>query len=114
MEGLLTRRLLHGPRRPCLPPSRRSGKLPRRHGRSWASLDSAPSAARQRKGRPCTPKSSLSWASEDPSSAVLKVKTKPATKAGKREMFGQVVEVKATTSQAGFQVLCNGSLKRSI
>merc|ERR1739838_1085125 len=82
------------------------GKLPRRHGRSWASLDSAPSAARQRKGRLCTPRSSLSWASEGISTEVEDEASDESREEGD-VWQGDGGEGKA--SQEGCQVFCSVS-----
>merc|ERR1711972_616350 len=49
-----------------------------------------------------------------PGLAMLKMKTKPATKAGKREMFGKVVVVKAKPAKKVVKVLPVAALKKSI
>merc|ERR1712218_432328 len=49
-----------------------------------------------------------------PGLAMLKLKTKPATKAGKREMFGQVVVVKAKPAKKVVKCFAVAALKKSI
>merc|ERR1712018_350654 len=49
-----------------------------------------------------------------PGLAMLKVKTKPATKAGKREMFGKVVVVKAKPAKKVVKAFAVAALKKSI
>merc|ERR1712113_543097 len=49
-----------------------------------------------------------------PGLAMLKVKTKPATKAGKREMFGKVVVVKAKPAKKIVKAFAVAALKKSI
>merc|ERR1712079_910811 len=49
-----------------------------------------------------------------PGLAMLKLKTKPATKAGKREMFGKVVLVKAKPAKKVVKCFAVAALKKSI
>merc|ERR1711992_443976 len=49
-----------------------------------------------------------------PGLAMLKVKTKPATKAGKREMFGKVVVVKAKPAKKVVKAFAVAALKKSV
>merc|ERR1712165_609706 len=49
-----------------------------------------------------------------PGLAMLKLKTKPATKAGKREMFGKVVVVKAKPAKKVVKCFAVAALKKSI
>merc|ERR1711920_82324 len=49
-----------------------------------------------------------------PSLAMLKVETKPATKAGKREMFGKVVVVKAKPAKKVVKAFAVAALKKSV
>merc|ERR1711912_159090 len=49
-----------------------------------------------------------------PGLAMLKLKTKPATKAGKKEMFGKVVVVKAKPAKKVVKVFAVAALKKSI
>merc|ERR1711992_345287 len=49
-----------------------------------------------------------------PGLAMLKLKTKPATKAGKREMFGKVVLVKAKPAKTVVKAFAVAALKKSI
>merc|ERR1711971_941698 len=49
-----------------------------------------------------------------PGLAMLKLKTKPATKAGKREMFGQVMVVKAKPAKKVVKAFAVAALKKSI
>merc|ERR1719208_381255 len=49
-----------------------------------------------------------------PGLAMLKVKTKPATKAGKREMFGKVVVVKAKPAKKVVKCFAVAALKKSV
>merc|ERR1712218_698436 len=49
-----------------------------------------------------------------PGLAMLKVKTKPATKAGKKEMFGKVVVVKARPAKKVVKAFAVAALKKSI
>merc|ERR1719433_600191 len=46
--------------------------------------------------------------------AMLKIKNKPATKAGKKEMFGKVVVVKAKPASKVVKAFCVAALKKSI
>merc|ERR1712099_24370 len=49
-----------------------------------------------------------------PGLAMLKVKTKPATKAGKREMFGKVCVVKAKPAKKVVKAFAVAALKKSV
>merc|ERR1712228_138228 len=49
-----------------------------------------------------------------PGLAMLKLKTKPATKAGKREMFGKVVVVKAKPAKKIVKAFAVAALKKSV
>merc|ERR1711953_1019849 len=49
-----------------------------------------------------------------PGLAMLKLKTKPATKAGKKEMFGKVVVVKAKPAKKIVKAFAVSALKKSI
>merc|ERR1712190_68686 len=49
-----------------------------------------------------------------PGLAMLKLKTKPATKAGKREMFGKVVLVKAKPAKTIVKAFAVSALKKSV
>merc|ERR1719245_742468 len=49
-----------------------------------------------------------------PGVAVLKVRTKPATKAGKREMFGKVVVVKAQPARKVVKAQPAAAVKKAI
>merc|ERR1712051_379276 len=49
-----------------------------------------------------------------PGLAMLKIKNKPATKAGKKEMFGKVVVVKAKPASKVVKAFCVAALKKSI
>merc|ERR1712241_1146772 len=49
-----------------------------------------------------------------PGLAMLKLKTKPATKAGKREMFGKVVVVKAKPAKKIVKAFAVSALKKSV
>merc|ERR1712060_267188 len=49
-----------------------------------------------------------------PGLCMVKTRTKPATKAGKREMFGQVVVVKAKPAKTIVKAYCVAALKKSI
>merc|ERR1712008_116876 len=49
-----------------------------------------------------------------PGLAMLKLKTKPATKAGKREMFGKVMVVKAKPAKKVVKCFAVAALKKSI
>merc|ERR1711944_45004 len=49
-----------------------------------------------------------------PGLAMLKLKTKPATKAGKREMFGKVVLVKAKPAKTVVKAFAVSALKKSV
>merc|ERR1739844_414567 len=49
-----------------------------------------------------------------PGLAMLKLKTKPATKAGKKEMFGKVVLVKAQPAKKVVKAFAVAALKKSI
>merc|ERR1711957_517382 len=49
-----------------------------------------------------------------PGLAMLKLKTKPATKAGKREMFGKVMVVKAKPAEKVVKCFAVSALKKSI
>merc|ERR1712050_586261 len=49
-----------------------------------------------------------------PGLAMLKMKTKPATKAGKREMFGKVVVVKAKPAKKVVKAFAVAALKKSV
>merc|ERR1712194_52983 len=49
-----------------------------------------------------------------PGLAMLKLKTKPATKAGKREMFGKVMVVKAKPAKKVVKCFAVSALKKSI
>merc|ERR1711964_424603 len=48
-----------------------------------------------------------------PGLCVLKTRRKPATKAGKREMFGQVVMVKAKPAKTVVKAFAVGALKKN-
>merc|ERR1739840_95122 len=47
-----------------------------------------------------------------PGLCMVKTRTKPATKAGKREMFGQVVVVKAKPAKTIVKAYCVAALKK--
>merc|ERR1719458_1600552 len=49
-----------------------------------------------------------------PGLCMVKTRTKPATKAGKREMFGKVVVVKAKPAKTIVKAYCVAALKKSI
>merc|ERR1712087_693243 len=49
-----------------------------------------------------------------PGLCMLKTRTKPATKAGKREIFGKVVMVKAKPAKTIVKAYCVSALKKSI
>merc|ERR1711950_102115 len=49
-----------------------------------------------------------------PGLTMLKLKTKPATKAGKREMFGKVVVVKAKPAKKIVKAFAVAALKKSV
>merc|ERR1711972_662282 len=49
-----------------------------------------------------------------PGLCMLKMKNKPATKAGKREVFGKVVMVKAKPASKVVKAYCVAALKKSI
>merc|ERR1712154_662627 len=49
-----------------------------------------------------------------PQLCMLKTRTKPATKAGKREVFGKVVMVKAKPAKKVVRAYCAAALKKSI
>merc|ERR1712146_720706 len=49
-----------------------------------------------------------------PGLAMIKTRTKPATKAGKREIFGKVVVVKAKPAKTIVKAYCVAALKKSI
>merc|ERR1712038_130755 len=49
-----------------------------------------------------------------PGLAMLKIKNKPATKAGKKEMFGKVVAVKAKPATKVVKAFAVAALKKSI
>merc|ERR1712232_918868 len=49
-----------------------------------------------------------------PGLCMLKTRKKPATKAGKREMFGKVVVVKAKPATTVVKAYCVAALKKSI
>merc|ERR1711920_778032 len=49
-----------------------------------------------------------------PGLCMLKIKNKPATKAGKREVFGKVVMVKAKPASKVVKAFCVAALKKSI
>merc|ERR1711948_185294 len=49
-----------------------------------------------------------------PGLCMIKTRTKPATKAGKREMFGKVVVVKAKPAKTIVKAFCVAALKKSI
>merc|ERR1712157_119937 len=49
-----------------------------------------------------------------PGLCMVKTRTKPATKAGKREMFGKVVVVKARPAKTIVKAYCVAALKKSI
>merc|ERR1719220_1651199 len=49
-----------------------------------------------------------------PGLCMLKLKTKPATKAGKKEVFGKVVMVKAKPASKVVKAYCVAALKKSI
>merc|ERR1712080_391608 len=49
-----------------------------------------------------------------PGLCMIKTRTKPATKAGKREMFGKVVIVKAKPAKTIVKAYCVAALKKSI
>merc|ERR1711879_748383 len=49
-----------------------------------------------------------------PGICMIKTRTKPATKAGKREMFGKVVVVKAKPAKTIVKAFCVAALKKSI
>merc|ERR1711878_40227 len=49
-----------------------------------------------------------------PGLTMLKLKTKPATKAGKKEMFGKVVVVKAKPAKKVVKCFAVAALKKSI
>merc|ERR1712203_1004586 len=49
-----------------------------------------------------------------PGLCMLKLKNKPATKAGKREVFGKVVMVKAKPASKVVKAYCVAALKKSI
>merc|ERR1712076_195657 len=49
-----------------------------------------------------------------PGLVMIKTRVKPATKAGKREMFGKVQMVKAKPAKTVVKAFCVATLKRSI
>merc|ERR1711979_138374 len=49
-----------------------------------------------------------------PGLCMVKTRTKPATKAGKREIFGKVVVVKAKPAKTIVKAYCVAALKKSI
>merc|ERR1712071_495618 len=49
-----------------------------------------------------------------PGLCMIKTRVKPATKAGKREMFGKVVVVKAKPAKTIVKAFCVAALKKSI
>merc|ERR1712050_463661 len=49
-----------------------------------------------------------------PGLAMIKTRVKPATKAGKREIFGKVVVVKAKPAKTIVKAYCVAALKKSI
>merc|ERR1711920_647074 len=49
-----------------------------------------------------------------PGLCMLKTRTKPATKAGKREVFGKVMMVKAKPAKTIIKAYCVAALKKSI
>merc|ERR1712003_57474 len=49
-----------------------------------------------------------------PGLVMVKTRVKPATKAGKREMFGKVVVVKAKPAKTIVKAFCVAALKKSI
>ena len=49
-----------------------------------------------------------------PGLCMIKTRLKPATKAGKREMFGKTVVVKAKPAKTVVKAFCTAALKRSI
>merc|ERR1719371_137000 len=49
-----------------------------------------------------------------PGLCMLKTRKKPATKAGKREIFGKVVVVKAKPAKTVVKAFCVSALKKSI
>merc|ERR1712160_39299 len=49
-----------------------------------------------------------------PGLCMIKTRVKPATKAGKREMFGKVVVVKAKPAKTVVKAFCVAALKKSI
>merc|ERR1712137_1473922 len=49
-----------------------------------------------------------------PGLAMIKTRTKPATKAGKREIFGKVVVVKAKPAKTIVKAYCVAALKKSV
>ena len=49
-----------------------------------------------------------------PGLCMIKTRVKPATKAGKREMFGKTVVVKAKPAKTVVKAFCTAALKKSI
>merc|ERR1712228_383001 len=49
-----------------------------------------------------------------PGLCMIKTRLKPATKAGKREMFGKTVVVKAKPAKTVVKAFCTAALKKSI
>merc|ERR1719231_1105181 len=49
-----------------------------------------------------------------PGLVMIKTRLKPATKAGKREIFGKVVKVKAMKAKTVVKAFCVSTLKKSI
>merc|ERR1719166_109888 len=49
-----------------------------------------------------------------PGLCMIKTRTKPATKAGKREIFGKVVVVKAKPAKTIVKAYCVAALKKSV
>ena len=49
-----------------------------------------------------------------PGLCMIKTRTKPATKAGKREIFGKVVMVKAKPAKTIVKAYCVAALKKSV
>merc|ERR1712238_196981 len=49
-----------------------------------------------------------------PGLCMIKTRLKPATKAGKREMFGQVMVVKAKSAKTVVKAFCVAALKKTV
>ena len=49
-----------------------------------------------------------------PGLAMIKTRTKPATKAGKKEIFGKVVMVKAKPAKTVVKAYCTAALKKAV